>query len=189
MRLDRLLGAASNPEPAEGHRTRAGVVRALSVTVAAGAVCAPLSALPALASPAANPGSVTTTTTVTAPASDVYSYVNAGQAFTLTATVAASDGSAPTGTVAFTAVDYPGTVPPNMVCSAAVAANGQASCNVQTVKDTWGFILYEATYTPTVGSEWTTSNSAGSGDHKLVTWDITSPCSPSTRRRQPWARR
>jgi hypothetical protein len=172
MRLNRLLGVASNPEPAEGHRARAGVVRALSVTVAAGAVCA-LSALPALASPAANPGSVATTTTITTPASDVYSYVNAGQSFTLTATVAAADDSDPTGTVAFTAIDDPDAVPPNMECTATVV-DGTASCNVQTEPETWGFLLYEATYTPTADSEWTTSNSANAGDHKLVTWDITS---------------
>jgi Bacterial Ig-like domain (group 3) len=171
MRLIRPPGVASSPEPAGGHRTRAGVVRALSVTAAAGAVCA-LSALPAMASPAADPGSVATTTTITTPASDVYSYVNAGQAFTLTATVAASDDSSPTGTVAFTAVEDPDPVPPNMECTATVV-DGTASCNVQTEPETWGFLLYQATFTPTAGSEWATSNSAGTGDHKLVTWDIT----------------
>jgi hypothetical protein len=173
MRLNRPPGVASNPEPAGGHRARAGVVRTLSVAALAAAACA-LSALPALASssaPAAD-GTVATTTTMTAPASNVYSYVNAGQSFTLQATVAAADGSVPTGTVAFTAVDYPGTVPPNLECTATVT-NGQASCNVTTGVGTWGFVLYQATYTPTAGSEWTTSNTVGSGDHKLVTWDIT----------------
>jgi hypothetical protein len=48
MRLNRLLGVASNPEPAEGHRARAGVVRVLSVAAVAAAACA-LSALPAMA--------------------------------------------------------------------------------------------------------------------------------------------
>ena len=172
MRLNRLPRAASNPEPAGGHRAGAGVVRVLSVTAAAAAACA-LSALPAMASPAADPGSVATTTTITTPATDVYSYVNAGQAFTLTATVAAADDSSPTGTVAFTAVEDPDPVPPNMECTATVV-DGTASCNVQTEPGTWGFLLYEATYTPTGGSEWATSNSAGTGDHKLVTWDITS---------------
>jgi Big-like domain-containing protein len=173
MRLNRPSGVASKPDPAGGHRARAGVVRALSVTVAAGAVCA-LSALPALASPAADPGSVATTTTITTPAADVYSYVNAGQAFTLTATVAATDDSDPTGTVAFTAVDDPDPVPPNMECTATVV-DGTASCNVQTEPETWGFLLYEATYTPTADSEWAGSNSLQPGvDHKLVTWDITS---------------
>jgi large repetitive protein len=126
-----------------------------------------------MASPAADPGSVATTTAITTPATDVYSYVNAGQAFTLTATVTAADGSSPTGTVAFTAVDDPDPVPPNMECTATVV-DGTASCNVQTEPETWGFLLYEATYTPTADSEWTTSNSANTGDHKLVTWDITS---------------
>ncbi len=172
MRSNRPPGVASNPDQARKRRARAGVVRVLSVTAVAGAVCA-LSALPAMASPAADPGSVATTTTVTAPASDVYSYVNAGQAFTLTATVTAADDSSPTGTVAFTAIEDPDPVPANMECSATVV-DGAASCNVQTEPGTWGFLLYEATYTPTGGSEWTTSNSAGSGDHKLVTWDITS---------------
>ncbi len=177
MRLNRPPDVAGNPEPASGHRAGAGVVRMLSVTALAAAACA-LSALPALAAssaPAAT-GTVATTTTITSPASDVYSYVNAGQAFPLTATVTAADGSIPTGTVAFTAVDYPGTVPPNMECTATLTAadDGTAQCNVQTEVGTWGFILYEATYTPTAGSDWITSNSAGTGDHKLVTWDITS---------------
>jgi hypothetical protein len=172
MRLNRPPGVASNPETADGHRARAGVVRVLSVTAVAVAVCG-LSALPAMASPAADPGSVATTTAITTPATDVYSYVNAGQAFTLTATVTAADDSSPTGTVAFTAVQDPDPVPPNMECTATVV-DGVASCNVQTEPGTWGFLLYEATYTPTGGSEWATSNSAGTGDHKLVTWDITS---------------
>jgi hypothetical protein len=51
MRLNRPPGAASNPEPARGHRAGAGVVRTLSVAALAAAACA-LSALPALASSA-----------------------------------------------------------------------------------------------------------------------------------------
>src|SRR6202167_4531460 len=84
-------------------------------------------------------------------------------------------GSAPTGTVSFTVYRDPGVVPPNMECTATLTAadNGKASCNVQTEPETWGFLLYEATYTPTAGSEWTTSNSGQAVDHKLVTWDIT----------------
>jgi hypothetical protein len=124
-------------------------------------------------------GSIATTTTVTSPAPtppNGYSYVNAGDAFTLEATVApTTGGSAPTGTVSFTVYRDPGVVPPNMECTATLTAadNGKASCSVQTAPDTWGFLLYEATYTPTAGSEWTTSNSGTAVDHKLVTWDIT----------------
>ena len=125
-------------------------------------------------------GSIATTTTVTSPAPtppNGYSYVHAGDAFTLEATVApTTGGSAPTGTVSFTVYRDPGTVPPNMECTATLTAadNGKASCNVQTEADTWGFLLYEATFTPTAGSEWTGSNSGQAVDHKLVTWDITS---------------
>src|SRR5580698_11388604 len=276
MRLNRPPDVASNPESAGGHRAGAGVVRALSVTAAAVAMCA-AGALPALASTAhttkfatttvasapktgfthtnitlsatekgkgGNPtgtvtfwsgtrklchgslkarktscvaqfvdpatktvvakyagnahhkassgtasikitnkpttgggGPIATTTTVTTPAADVYSYVNAGDAFTLEATVApTTGGSAPTGTVSFTVYRDPDVVPPNMECTATLTAadNGKASCNVQTEPETWGFLLYEATYTPTAGSEWTTSNSGQAVDHKLVTWDITS---------------
>jgi Bacterial Ig-like domain (group 3) len=176
MRLKRPPGVASNPEPAGGHRAGAGIIRVLSVTAVAVAACA-LSALPAMASPAADPGSVATTTTVTAPAANVYSYVHAGQSFTVTATVTAADGSVPTGTVAFTLVEYPGTPPAALECTGANAAtlvNGTATCTVTTAVGDYGFVLYEAAYTPTADSEWTTSNSLGSGDHKLVTWDITS---------------
>jgi Bacterial Ig-like domain (group 3) len=176
MRLNGWPGVASNPDPAEGHRARAGVVRALSVTAATVAVCA-LSALPAMASPAADAGSVATTTTVTAPSANAYSYVNAGQSFTVKATVAASDGSAPTGTVAFTLTQYPGTPPAALECTATLTAadNGNASCTVTTAVPDYGFVLYEATYTPTADSDWAGSNSLQAGvDHKLVTWDITS---------------
>jgi Bacterial Ig-like domain (group 3) len=176
MRLNGPPGVASKPDPAEGHRARAGVVRALSVTAAAVTVCA-LSALPAMASPAADAGSVATTTTVTAPSANAYSYVNAGQSFTVKATVASSDDSAPTGTVAFTLTQYPGTPPPALECTATLTAadNGNASCTVTTAVPDYGFVLYEATYTPTADSEWAGSNSLQAGvDHKLVTWDITS---------------
>jgi trimeric autotransporter adhesin len=124
-------------------------------------------------------GSIATTTTVTSPAPtppNGYSYVNAGDAFTLEATVAPTTGdSAPTGTVSFTVYRDPDPVPPNMECTATLTAadNGKASCNVQTEPETWGFLLYEATFTPTAGSEWTGSNSGQAVDHKLVTWDIT----------------
>lgn len=280
MRLNRLPGVASAAEPAGGRRAGAGVVRALSVTAAAVAMCA-AGALPAMASSAhttklssrtivsapktaythtevklsvlvkgrgrtatgsvtfwlgtkkmcratlsggkgscdykfANPatktitgkysgdshhtassgtttikvtnkpsggggGPIATTTTVTLPAANVYSYVHAGQSFNVTATVASNTGdSIPTGTVAFTLVDYPGPgePPAALQCTGANAAtlvNGTATCKVTTAVGDYGFVLYEATYTPTAGSEWTGSNSLQPGvDHKLVTWDITS---------------
>jgi hypothetical protein len=273
MRLNRPPGVASIPEPAGGHRAGAGVVRVLSVTAAAVAVCA-MGTLPAMASsahttkhsskttvsipktaythtdvklsstvkgsgktptgtvtfwlgtkklchatlskgaakceykfanpatktitgkysgdsthkassgtatikvtnkPTPPPGAIATTTTVTNPVANVYSYVNAGQSFTVTATVASNTGdSVPTGTVAFTLTQYPGTPPPALECPAVTLVDGKASCTVTTAVGDYGFVLYEAAYTPTAGSDWTTSNSLNSGDHKLVTWDITS---------------
>jgi Bacterial Ig-like domain (group 3) len=124
-------------------------------------------------------GPIGTTTTVTSPAPtppNTYSYVNAGDAFTLKATVAPASGAAPTGTVAFTVYRDPDAVPANLECTATLTAadNGQAQCNVQTEVGTWGFLLYEATFTPTPGSNWTGSDSGQAVDHKLVTWDITS---------------
>src|SRR5580704_12127657 len=277
MRLNRPPDVASNPESAGGHRAGAGVVRALSVTAAAVAMCA-AGALPALASTAhttkfatttvasapktgfthtnitlsatekgkgGNPtgtvtfwsgtrklchgslkarktsctaqfvdpgtktvvakyagnaqhkassgtvtikitnkpttggggGSIATTTTVTSPAPtppNGYSYVNAGDAFTLGATVApTTGGSAPTGTVSFTVYRDPGTVPPNMECTATLTAadNGKASCNVQTEADTWGFLLYEATFTPTL--ETFNPTTATVGKPVTLTADVT----------------
>jgi Bacterial Ig-like domain (group 3) len=121
-------------------------------------------------------GSVGTTTTVTNPSADVYAYVHAGDSTNVTATVAPTSGSSvPTGTVAFTLVDYPGpgTPPASLECKATLAA-GKASCQVTAPVNSYGFVLYEATYTPTADSEWTGSNSLQAGvDHKLVTWDVT----------------
>ena len=126
--------------------------------------------------PSGGGGPIATTTTVTNPSADVYSYVHAGGSTNVTATVAPTSGSSvPTGTVAFTLVDYPGpgTPPASLECTTKLAA-GKASCLVTAPPNSYGFVLYEATYTPTAGSEWTGSNSLQPGvDHKLVTWDIT----------------
>jgi hypothetical protein len=179
MRLNRPPGVATNPEPAGGHRVSAGVVRALSVTAVAAAACA-LSAMPALASSApAAAGSVATTTTVTTPATGDFDYAYAGVAVPLTATVTAADGTTPTGTIEF----IPQNVTPYAAieCSVGLNSSGTGTCSVTPPTGTWGFILYEATYTPTAGSEYATSTSTG--EHKVVTWDITATAlafSPST---------
>src|SRR5580693_1620389 len=128
MRLNRLLGVASNPEPAEGHRAGAGVVRVLSVAAVAVAACA-LSALPAMAAsgaPAAAPGSVATTTTVTNP-----SYIDTeqrGVTATLTATVTATDGTTPTGRVTVAPTNRLGGIPANLGFPATAGGAGGAAC-------------------------------------------------------------
>ena len=126
MRLNRLLGVASNPEPAGGHRAGTGIVRVLSVTAIGAAACA-LSALPAMAAsaaPAAAPGSVATTPTVTNP-----SYIDTeqgGVTVTLTATVTATDGTTPTGTVTFAPSNLPGAIPANLECTGTLDASGSS---------------------------------------------------------------
>ena len=183
MRLNRLLGVASNPEPAGGHRAGTGIVRVLSVTAIGAAACA-LSALPAMAAsvaPAAPPGSVATTTTVTNP-----SYIDSEQAgvtVTLTAAVTAGDGTTPTGTVTFAPTNLTGAIPANLECTATLDASGDAACTVTPALGSWGFSLYEATYAPTGGSEWATSVSTG--EHKLITPDnttttVTGPATATT---------
>jgi large repetitive protein len=173
MRLNRPRGAARKPAPAAGTgglrglRPGVGVVRAVSVTAAAAAACA-LWALPAMAAPA---GSVTTTTTVTKPA--YIDTVQAGNTETLTATVTATDGSTPTGTVEFMPTNLgAGPFPGYIVCNATLDATGTGSCTVDPPTGTWGFVLYEATYVPTGGSEW--AGSVSTGEHKLITPDPTS---------------
>jgi len=171
MRLNRPRGAARKPAPAAGTggprglrglRPGVGVVRAVSVTAAAAAACT-LWALPAIAAP---PGSVTTTTTVTKPA--YIDTVQAGNPETLTATVTATDGSTPTGTVEFMPTNLgDGPFPGYIVCNATLDATGTGSCTVDPPVGTWGFVLYEATYVPTGGSEW--AGSVSTGEHKLIT--------------------
>ena len=169
MRLNRLPGAASNPEPAGGHRAGAGVVRALSVTAVAVAACA-LSALPAMASsaaPAAAP--VATTTTITYPALDVPVTEPAGTEVTLTATVTAADGSTPTGTVSFAPWNIPGPYASYQVCTATLV-DGTGSCQVDPPVGTWGFMQFEATYS---GDATHAGSNSGDGDNKLITPDNT----------------
>jgi Bacterial Ig-like domain (group 3) len=170
MRLKRPPGVASNPEPAGGHRVGAGVVRTLSVTALAAAACA-LSALPALASSSAPTaaGLIATTVTITAPA-DIQAE-DAGVTYYLSATVTSSTGdTVPTGTVTFTPTNLAAPIPSNVECSATLNAAGVATCPVTPAVGTWGFILYEATYS----GDATHATQVSTGEHKLITWDITS---------------
>jgi Bacterial Ig-like domain (group 3) len=169
MRLNRPPGVATNPEPTGGHRVGAGVVRTLSVAAVAAAACA-LSALPALASSSASAatGTAATTTTVNTPANGVYDDAYAGVAVPLTATVTSNAGGAvPTGTVTF----VPQNVTPYAAieCTATLNADGVGTCSVTPPTGSWGFILYEATYS----GDATYAQSTSTGEHKVVTWDIT----------------
>ena len=167
MRLNRPLGVASNPEPAGGHRAGARVVRALSVAALAGATCT-LSALPALAASSAT-GTAASTTTITSPNPTVAA--DAGVAVPLTATVTSNSGGAvPTGTVTFTPTNLAAPIPPNVECTTTLSSTGVATCNVTPAVGTWGFILYEATYS----GDATYAPSTSTGEHKVITWDITS---------------
>jgi hypothetical protein len=180
MRLNRPRGAARNAVPVAGTgglrglRPGAGVVRAVAVTAAATAACA-MWALPAMAAPA---GSVTTTTTVTKPA--YIDTVQAGNPETLTATVTATDGTTPTGTLEFVPTNLgDGPFPGYIVCNATLDATGTGSCTVDPPVGTWGFVLYEATYVPTGGSGW--AGSVSTGEHKLITPEnTTTTAGPAT---------
>lgn len=170
MRLNRLPGAASNPEPAGGHRAGAGVVRMLSVTAVAVAACA-MGVLPVIASssPAAAAGLVATTTLITYPPLDAPVTEQAGTVVTLTATVTAADGTTPTGTVSFAPWNFPGPYPSYEVCTATLV-DGTASCPVDPPIGTWGFSQFEATYS---GDATHAGSNSGEGDNKLITPDNT----------------
>jgi large repetitive protein len=92
MRLNRPPGVASNPEPAGGRRAGAGVVRVLSVTAAAVAVCA-MGALPAMAS-SAHTTKHSSKTRVSIPKT-AYTHTDVKLSATVTG------GKTPTGTVTF----------------------------------------------------------------------------------------
>jgi len=115
------------------------------------------------------PGMFNTTTTVTKPA-DIDT-VQAGNPETLTATVASvGGGGVPTGTVAFAPTNLGnGPMPGYLVCNATLV-NGTASCTVDPPVQTWGFVLYEATYS----GDATHTGSVSTGEHKLITPDPTS---------------
>jgi hypothetical protein len=122
-------------------------------------------------------GKFATATTVTKPA-DIDT-VQAGTPETLTATVASVGGSAvPTGTVSFVPTNLGvGPLPGYIVCNATLV-NGTGSCTVNPPAGTWGFVLYEATYS----GDATHAGSTSTGDHKLITPDPTSTTveSPAT---------
>lgn len=172
MRLNRPPDVAGDPEPAGGCRAGAGAVRTLSVTALAAAACV-LSALPALAASAAPAaaGLIATTTNVTNPATGVWDHAKAGATVILKATVTSSTGvTVPTGTVTFTPTNLAAPIPSNLECKGALNSAGVAMCPVTPAVGTWGFLLYEATYS----GDATHATSTSTGEHKLITWDITS---------------
>jgi hypothetical protein len=165
MKLNRSLDVASNPEPARDHRVGAAVVRTLSVGALAAAACA-LSAVPALAATPAT-GTALANVAITSPNPTVAA--DAGVAVPLTATVTSGTGGAvPTGSVTF--------VPQNVTpygaieCSVDLNSSGTGTCDVTPPTGTWGFILYEAEYS----GDATYAPQTSTGEHKVITWDITS---------------
>jgi len=165
MKLNRSLGVASNHEPAGRDRVGAGVVRTLSVTAMAAAACA-LSAVPALAASPAT-GTAVASVTVTSPNPTVAA--DAGVAVPLTVAVASTTGGAvPTGTVTFVPQNV--TPYPAIECSVTLNASGTGTCDVTPPTGTWGFILYEANYS----GDATYAPQTSTGEHKVITWDITS---------------
>jgi large repetitive protein len=122
-----------------------------------------------------------TITTITSPA--YISSSPAGTPFTLTATV--TGGSTPTGTVSFRPNNLGnGPMPGYLVCNATLV-KGTGSCKVDPPKGTWGFILYTATYS----GDATHARSVSTGEHKLITPDITKTAltfnpSPATQGKQ-----
>ncbi len=119
--------------------------------------------------PTPPPGMFATTTTVTRPA--YIDTVQAGTPETLTATVASVGGGAvPTGTVAFAPTNLgDGPMPGYLVCNVKLV-DGTGSCTVDPPVGTWGFVLYEATYSGNA----THTGSVSVGEHKLITPDPTS---------------
>ena len=61
-----------------------------------------------------------------------------------------------------------GPMPGYIVCNATLV-NGTASCTVDPPVGTWGFVLYEATYS----GDATHTGSVSTGEHKLITPDPT----------------
>jgi Bacterial Ig-like domain (group 3) len=113
------------------------------------------------------PGVSATTTTITSPA--YISSEPAGTPFTVTATVKSADGSVPTGTVSFAPNNLgPGPMPGYLECNATLV-NGTGSCIVDPPVGTWGFVLYTARYS----GDPTHAASKSSGEHKLITLDVT----------------
>jgi hypothetical protein len=114
------------------------------------------------------PTKYATTTAVTSPKH--ISTEQAGTPFTVTATVASVGGGAvPTGTVSFAPTNLgTGPMPGYLVCNATLV-DGTGSCTVEPPVGTWGFVLYQATYS----GDATHTTSMSKGEHKLITPDPT----------------
>jgi hypothetical protein len=93
----------------------------------------------------------------------------AGTEVTLTATVTATDGSTPTGTVSFAPWNVPGPYAAYQMCTATLV-DGTGSCQVDPPVGTWGFLQFEATYS---GDATHAASNSGEGDNKLITPDNT----------------
>jgi hypothetical protein len=113
-------------------------------------------------------GLIATTTNITAP--DPVATEPAGTPYTIEVTVTSASGPAATGTVKLEPTNLGANPEANLTCTATLTA-GAGSCQVDPPVGTWGFILYQATYS---GDATHAASATPAGDeHKLITPDIT----------------
>jgi hypothetical protein len=126
------------------------------------------------------PTAVVTTTNITSPANTVWAKEQPGTIYDVVATVTAANGTVPTGTMTIAPANLTGPIPANVECVNAVVKNvagtGTVTCPVTIATGAWGFMLYQANFTPSNPAQYTASVVGGlthGGEYKVIDADVT----------------
>jgi hypothetical protein len=109
-----------------------------------------------------------TTTNITNPG--YISTEPAGTPFTIGVTVTSASGPVPTGTVSIVPTNLGANYGPEYACTATLNAEGTGTCTVDPPVGSYGFTLFEATYS---GDAAHAVSDSGDAEHKLINPDIT----------------
>jgi hypothetical protein len=122
------------------------------------------------------PSAVATTTDITNPPNLQWAKEQPGTTYDVTATVTAANGTVPTGTMTIAPYNLPGAIPANVECVNAAVVDGKVTCPVTIATGAWGFMLFEATFTPANPDQYTKSSVGGptsADEFKVIDADIT----------------
>jgi hypothetical protein len=126
------------------------------------------------------PSAVVTTTNITNPPNLQWAKEQPGTTYNVVATVTAANGTVPTGTMTIAPYNLTGPIPGNVECVNAPVVNvdgtGTVTCPVTIATGAWGFMLFQATFTPSNSAQYTKSSVGGptsADEFKVIDADVT----------------
>ena len=126
------------------------------------------------------PSAVATTTNITNPPNLQWAKEQPGTTYDVVATVTAANGTVPAGTMTIAPYNLTGAIPANVECVNSPVMNvdgtGTVTCPVTIATGAWGFMLFQATFTPSNPAQYAASSVGGptsADEFKVIDADVT----------------